>query len=62
MNNMKFVLSLALMALVLQGCVRVAGGAGYWRTDPEKGTQTKSVGFDTSDLVQNGQTPGSITQ
>ena len=50
-----------LCAIFLCGCVRVAGGAGYWHTNPEGGTTAKQAGFDTADYVPGHSTPGKIT-
>ncbi len=61
MKSMGLIFALALLAVTFQGCVRLAGGAGYWHADQEKGTQSKSVGFDTNDLVPGSQAPGNIS-
>ena len=48
-------------ALILSGCVRVAGTAGYWHAGQDGPLESKQAGFDTDTLVQKGKTPGSIT-
>jgi PBP1b-binding outer membrane lipoprotein LpoB len=61
MRTVKHLLLLAFLILILQGCVRVAGGAGYWHTNPEGGTTAKQVGFDSADYVPGSSAPGKIT-
>jgi hypothetical protein len=53
---------LAIIAgLVLSGCVRVAGTAGYWHTSQEGESTAKQAGFDTAGLVPGNASPGKIT-
>ncbi len=45
------------LMVVFSGCVRLVGGAGYsYRGSEDASPQTKSVGFDTQNLV-----PGSLS-
>ena len=60
MTPVKLVGVLGLMVLTFQGCVRLAGGAGYWHTNAAGETQSKQAGFDTNRLVPDGQSQGSI--
>ena len=48
------------LALAFSGCVRVAGGAGYWRTGPEEDTTAKRASFDTADFTPAAPPPGKI--
>jgi len=62
---MKPLLSLTLFFLLIgvavSGCVRVAGGTGVWYQGPEdEAPKTKTVGFDTQDLIPSDEAPGSI--
>ena len=50
-----------LCALSVSGCVRVAGGAGYYHKDSEGDVKSKKVGFDTADYVPGSPAPGKIT-
>lgn len=50
-----------LCALSLSGCVRVAGTAGYSKTNSDGETAVKQAGFDTANLVPKNKAPGSIT-
>ncbi len=54
MKRSMVLLALILAGLAVQGCVRVAGNAGYWHSDTEGQVQSKSVGFDTQQLVPGG--------
>ncbi|MFA5160457.1 MAG: hypothetical protein WC484_08155 [Candidatus Omnitrophota bacterium] len=56
----RFLLVLVCL-LFLSGCVRLAGGAGYWKTGASGETTAKKVGFDTADYVPGSPAPGSIT-
>jgi hypothetical protein len=58
---MKLFLCLALLAVFACGCVRVAGTAGYWKTEPDGKTAVKQASFDTNRLVQKDEAPGSVT-
>ncbi len=52
----------ALLCVVLfSGCVRVAGGAGYWHTGQDGQTTAKTAGFDTADYIPGSPAPGKIT-
>jgi hypothetical protein len=43
------------------GCIRIAGKTGFWyKGSKEEPPKVKQVGFDTQDLVQRDQAPGSI--
>ncbi|MFA7254743.1 MAG: hypothetical protein WC133_01425 [Candidatus Omnitrophota bacterium] len=50
-----------LLTVLLGGCVRVAGTAGYAKINADGETTVKRAGFDTADLVSKNKTPGSIT-
>lgn len=50
-----------LCVVFLNGCVRVAGTAGYWNTGPDGQMESKQAGFDTQKLVSKGKTPRSVT-
>ncbi len=54
-------LCVVLSAVFLGGCVRVAGGAGYWHTDQAGETTAKKAGFDTANLIADHSAPGKIT-
>gem|GEM_PF-4868125 len=43
------------------GCVRASGMAGYWHTGSSGETQTKQVGFDTTNLVPKDKDRRNIT-
>lgn len=60
MKNIVFNVVLALMIFSFAGCVRLAGGAGYWHTDSEGEVKSKQMGFDTQNLVSGDRAPGSI--
>ena len=51
----------ALCALSLSGCVRVAGTAGYAKINSNGETAVKQTGFDTANLAHGSPAPGSIT-
>lgn len=42
------------------GCIRLTGGAGYTKYQADKEPETKSVGFDTNNIVNPNQAKGSI--
>ena len=50
-----------LCTVLLCGCVRLSGGAGYWKTGADGETAAKKVGFDTADYVPGSPAPGKIT-
>jgi hypothetical protein len=59
----RFVLFLSVLfsPVLFSGCVRVAGGAGYWHTGKDGQTTAKTAGFDTADYVPGSPSPGKIT-
>jgi len=57
----KMALFVVLCAVLMSGCVRLSGGAGYSHTDSEGNVKNKQVGFDTADYVPGSPAPGSIT-
>lgn len=59
---MKLVILCCVLSLVvLNGCVRLSGAAGCWKTTSEGETTSKEVGFDTADYIPSSPAPGSIT-
>ena len=49
--------------ILLSGCVRITGNAGYWHQGPnDEAPKSKQAGFDTNDLVPGAPAPGSITK
>jgi hypothetical protein len=51
-----------LLIAVLSGCIRLAGSAGYYKQGTEdKEPVSKSVGFDTQDLIDPDRPKGNIT-
>lgn len=57
MKILGFVMVLCVLVL---GCVRVSGSAGFWhKGKDDTQIKEKKLGFDTNDLIP-GQTPGSI--
>jgi len=57
----RWVIGLLLISVISLGCVRVAGGTGVWYQGPEdEKPKTKTVGFDTQDLLPSDEAPGSI--
>lgn len=50
-----------LSVIVLSGCIRLTGNAGYWKKGAEdEQAAYHGAGFDTNDLVPN-QPKGNIT-
>jgi hypothetical protein len=49
-----------LSILLLSGCIRLVGKAGYVKQTPEERT-VRTYGFDTADLAGGQKTQGSIT-
>ena len=47
-------------ALLLSGCVRLTGTAGYWKTDKQGNPDTKRATFDSADFFPGSPAPGSI--
>ena len=44
------------------GCIRLSAGAGYsYQGKNDDAPKTKSVGFDTQDIIEPGRAKGSIT-
>jgi len=60
-SYLRVTLVAVLSVVLLGGCVRVAGGARYWHTDPTGETTAKTAGFDTEDLIPDQSAPGKIT-
>lgn len=54
-------LSVLFSLALLSGCVRIAGGAGYWHTDKDGQTTAKTAGFDSADYIPGSPAPGTIT-
>ncbi|OGW82254.1 MAG: hypothetical protein A2Z83_04905 [Omnitrophica bacterium GWA2_52_8] len=60
-NQLKIAVIGMLTVLFLSGCIRIAGGAGVSHQGPaDESPKTKSVGFDTRDILGSGDAPGSI--
>jgi hypothetical protein len=60
---MKLFLScLLIFAFLFSGCIRLTGSAGYWKKGSEdEAPKSKTVGFDTQDLVDPDRPKGNIT-
>lgn len=55
-------LTAMILLPVLSGCIRVKAGAGYaYQGKEDEVPQTKSVGFDTQDIVDPDRPKGNIT-
>lgn len=50
-----------LCTVLLSGCVRVAGTAGYWKTGADGDATAKRASFDTADFMPGSPPPGDIT-
>lgn len=49
-------LSLLFLLVLLSGCVRMSGGAGYWKSGEEgEPAELKSVNFDSNRLIPGNQ-------
>ncbi|MFA5167933.1 MAG: hypothetical protein WC530_05320 [Candidatus Omnitrophota bacterium] len=59
MKKIVCMLCIALYALSFGGCVRLAGGTGYWKTGASGETTAKKIGFDTADYVPGSPAPDS---
>lgn len=57
----RWLMVVVLCALILAGCVRFTGGAGYSKVNSQGETTTKKVGFDTADYLPGSPPPGNIT-
>ena len=53
-------LAMTVSILVLSGCIRLWGGAGYVKETPKERTE-RVVGFDTAQAFEQKQTKGNIT-
>jgi len=50
-----------LLLLLTSGCVRMTGGAGYWKQGPDDAEpQSKYAGFDTQKMIPQDKSQGSI--
>lgn len=57
-----FISTLLLLTSVFTGCIRFKAGAGYTYQEKDDETpKTKSVGFDTQDIVDPDRPKGNIT-
>jgi hypothetical protein len=61
LRKMPVLFMMAFCALSFSSCVRLSGGAGYWKAGPEGQPTAKTVGFDSADFVPGSSAPGSIT-
>ena len=61
MKMNKHILIFAFLILILQGCVRVAGTAGYAKVNVGGETTVKQARFDTADYIPGSPPPGNIT-
>ena len=50
-----------LCTALLSGCVRLSGGAGYWKTEADGNTVAKRASFDTANYVPGSPAPGKVT-
>lgn len=49
-------LALLFLMVLLSGCVRMSGGAGYWKSGEEdEPAELKSVNFDSNRLIPGNQ-------
>lgn len=49
-----------LVTMILSGCIRLVGKAGYVKETPEE-RASKTMGFDTAELLEPQKIKGSIT-
>lgn len=61
MKILRIILVISPLVFIFQGCVRLTGSAGYWKTTPDGEVQSKQAGFDTANLVSKDKTTGNIT-
>ena len=58
------ILTTLLLLFFGSGCIRISGGAGYWKKgSTDEPAQVKQIGFDTQDLqdyIPGAPAPGSI--